>query len=262
MVSISAITSGLKTVYKYGKQVLKATPELTFGTSAETVGKAMKTAYKSGSSLTETAKIGLKGINNAAKNGNFVTKMWKNLRTLVPDISNTIKAGQRLAKIKGKSGIWGTFKGLTKGVGKKVPFIFAALMLASEIPNIVKATKEKGLLQGIKETIKPVVRLVGAGIGSVIGTAVLPFGGSIAGWIAGEWLAGKLVGKSYSEKKAEAEEKLAQEQQALQEQQAGLPQTAQTTSPYNTYNPYMYNNFNNPYQNDIFMNQLPFNAVA
>jgi hypothetical protein len=207
--------------------------------------------------------------------------MWKNLRTLVPDISNTIKAGQRLAKIKGKSGIWGTFKGLTKGVGKKVPFIFAALMLASEIPNIVKATKEKGLLQGIKETIKPVVRLVGAGIGSVIGTAVLPFGGSIAGWIAGEWLAGKIVGKSYSEKEAEKQEQ-EQETIAKLQQQGILPQNptagAQTTPTQNIpqqQNPFaqptngmtqpfgpMYPTSALPYSDDIMMQKMPFNTVA
>lgn len=262
MVSISGITSVAESVYKYGKQILKATPELTFGTSAEAVGKAMRTAYKSGSSLSDVAKVGIKGISNAANKGNFLSKMWGNLKNLIPDISSSIQAGKRLATMKGKSSLWGTLKGLTKGVGKKLPFIFAALMLVSEVPNIIKATKEKGIIQGLKETIKPVARLVGAGIGSAVGSAICPGIGSFVGWMVGEWLAGKIVGKSYSEKKAEEE---AQTQQT-QEQAQGVPmsqtQQAQTQLPYGSYNPYMYNTFNNPYQDDIYMNQLPFSAIA
>ncbi len=266
MVSISGITSVAKSVYKYGKQILKATPELTFGTSAEAVGKGMRAAYKSGSSLSEVAKVGLKGINNAANKGNFLSKMCGNLKNLIPDISSSIQAGKRLATIKGKSSLWGTFKGLTKGVGKKLPFIFAALMLVGEVPNIIKATKEKGIIQGLKETIKPAVRLVGAGLGSAIGSAICPGIGSLVGWVAGEWLAGKIVGKSYSEKKAEAEEQLAQVQQAQEQQGAAMAQVPQaatpTQNPYSNYNPYMYSSFNNPYKDDIYMNQLPFNAIA
>ena len=56
MVNISGILNVGKQVYKYGKVVLKATPELTFGTSAEKVGKALRTAATSGASLKQTAK--------------------------------------------------------------------------------------------------------------------------------------------------------------------------------------------------------------
>ena len=261
MVGISSISGILKNTYKYGKQILKATPELTFGTSAETVGKAMRDAYKAGSSLSQTAKIGLSEINNAANNGNFLSRMWTNMKNLLPDLKTAMTTGAN----SGGNKILGAIKGLGKGIGKKLPFIFAAYMAISEIPNIVKATKEKGLFQGIKETIKPIVRLVGAGIGSAVGTAILPFGGSLVGWIAGEWLAGKLVGKSYTQEKTEKEGEqamLAQQQQAVMQQatpaQTQAVNTLQYPQSYNTV-PYLQNN---QYANDMFMKQMNFNAVA
>ena len=281
MVNISAISKGIGSVYKYGKQVLKATPELLFGTGSETVGGAMRSAYKSGATLKQTAKIGLKELNKAA-NGNFLSKMWTNLKNLVPDLGKAIKEGGEAAKLAGKSSILGSAKGLVKGIGKKLPFIFAAFMVLGEVPNILKATKEKGIWQGIKETIKPVVKLVGAGIGSVLGTAVLPFGGSLVGWIAGEWLAGKVVGKSYSEKKA-LEEQNAQEAEQMQQQAAAFAQAnpqvqqpqQQTTNPYATapqqnynqnpfygFNQYGSNNGTNNYANDIYMKQMNFNTIT
>ena len=67
MVSISGIMNVGKKVYKYGKVVLKATPELTFGTSAGKVGEALRAAATSGASLKETAKAGLKVAENVSK---------------------------------------------------------------------------------------------------------------------------------------------------------------------------------------------------
>ena len=284
MVNISAISKGVGSGYKYSKQILKATPELLFGTGSEVVGGAMRNAYKSGATLKQTAKIGLKELNTVA-NGNFFSKMCTNLKNLVPDLGKAIKDGGEAAKLAGKSSILGSAKGLVKGIGKKLPFIFAAFMVLGEVPNIIKATKEKGIWQGIKETIKPVVKLVGAGIGSVIGTTILQFGGSIAGWMAGEWLAGKLVGKSYSDKKA-LEEQQAQEMEQLQQQAVAYtqanPQVQQpqqqitTTNPYATipqqnYSPNPFYGYNNQYEqnhgtnnysDDIFMKQMNFNTIT
>ncbi len=280
MVSVSGIASIAKNVYKYGKAVLKAAPELTFGTSANKVAKVIRTANSQGKSISETAKLGMKAIENASK-GNFFKKMGKNLVKLIPDLSRYTKAGVRLAGMKGTSKIAGAFKGLAKGIGKKLPFIFAAMMVLGEVPNIIKATKEKGIVQGIKETIKPVARLAGAGIGSVIGTAIWPAGGGIVGWIAGEWLAGKIVGKSYSEKEAEKQEQ-EQETIAKLQQQGILPQNPtadqQTTPTQNI--PQQQNPFAQPatgmtqpfgpmsptsalpYADDIMMQRMPFNVVA
>lgn len=284
MVSVSGILNTAKTVYKYGKTVLKATPELTFGTSADKVAKVLRNANAQGKSISETAKLGFQAVEKAGK-GNFFKKMGQNLIKLVPDLSRYTKAGVRLAGIKGTSKIAGAFKGLAKGIGKKLPFVFAAMMLLGEVPNIVKATKEKGIVQGIKETIKPVARLAGAGIGSVIGTAIWPAGGGIVGWIAGEWLAGKLVGKSYSEKE---EEKKEQEQETIAKlQQQGLlnPQVnPQDPTPVNplqpqdpvtnpAQNPFAYpggaytpfgpmNPSSVSYADDLMIQKMPFNAVC
>ena len=42
MVSVNAITSGIKTVYRYGKRLLNVAPELAFGTASEATGAAMR----------------------------------------------------------------------------------------------------------------------------------------------------------------------------------------------------------------------------
>ena len=273
MVSISGITGVLKGAYKYGKQILKATPELTFGTSAEKVGQAMRNTYKTSQSLTQTAQVGWKEIEKVSSKGNFLSKTWKNLKNFIPDIKSKVLAGVRLAEKNGGNKILGALKGLGKGIGKKLPFIFAAITLVTEIPNIVKATKEKGIFQGIKETIKPIVRLAGAGIGAAIGTAIMPVGGSLVGWIAGEWLAGKLVGKSYTEeqaeKEAQREEIIAEmQQEGLMPQQA-CPQTSAypqmgtfpQQNPFGT-NPLYNMPSSNQYADDIFMKQMNFNTIG
>lgn len=269
---ISAILGIGKQVYKVGKTVLKATPELTFGTSADKVGKVLRQSYTSGASAAETARAGFKAIEKASK-GNFISRMFKNIKTLVPDIARYTKAGIRLAGKNGTNKFTGALKGLGKGIGKKLPFVFAAAMVLTEIPNIVKATKEKGIFQGIKETIKPVVRLAGAGIGSAIGSAVAPGFGSLIGWVAGEWLAGKIVGKSYSEEQADKEQIIAEYMQTQQQVQAQPqiamqpalnPYTFGTTpaftgnDPYGMTNPFTYNQ--DPYADDIMMQQLNFRA--
>jgi len=239
--SINAVLGFGQKVYKVGKAVLKATPEMTFGTSAEKVGKVLRESVKSGKSVEETARSAYNAVNKAGQ-GNFFKKTLKNFKTLIPDIANYTKAGKRLAKMKGTNEFVGALKGLGKGIGKKLPFVFAALIVVSEIPNILKATMEKGIFQGIKETIKPTVRLAGAGIGAAVGSAICPGFGSLVGWIAGEWLAGKIAGKSYSEEQAEKEQIIAEymQKQAAYQQQLALAMQAQA-NPFAAYasNPYV-----------------------
>ncbi len=267
--SINAVLGVGQKVYKVGKAVLKATPEMVFGTSADKVGKVLRESYASGASAKETAKAGYNAILKAGE-GNFFKKTWKNLKTLIPDVTRYTKAGSRLAKMKGTNQFTGALKGLAKGLGKKLPFVFAAMMLVGEIPNIITATKEKGLVQGIKETAKPVVRLAGAGLGAAIGSAVAPGVGSLVGWVAGEWLAGRVVGKSYTEEKADKEKVLAEyvQKQGI----APIPQTNQYQPNLNPYaftantpftgaqmsNPFI----TNPYDDDILMQQLNLNKLA
>ena len=212
---------------------------------------------------------------NRAGNSNFFGRMFRNFKTLFPDLSRYTRAGARLARMRGTNPALGALKGLVKGVGKKMPFIFAATIALTEIPNIVKAVKEKGIWQGVKETGKTVGKLAGAGIGAVIGSAICPGIGTLIGWVAGDWLAGKVFGKSYTEKQAEKEENAVeylQEQGLINEQ--GVP--AQSVPAYNPYmfNPYNYNQmppftgnpindiYYDPYADDLMVQNMRLNTLA
>ena len=266
MVSISGITSTTKAIYNYGRRFLNTAPELVLGSAAEATGQAMRTTS---GSLFDKAAAGWHTLESAGK-GSFFKTLFKEIKTFVPDIKSAAAEGAK--GLSGAAKLKGGTKGLFQSLGKKWPFIGAILMMACELPNIWKATKEQGLLSGAKETVKSAAKLIGGGLGSAVGSAIIPipFVGTMVGWLAGEWLAGKIVGKSYSEKKAEAEEKLTQAQEEAQPQvqeQMSYPMQAQnqnTQVPFgSSYNPYIYNEtFNNPYKDDIFINQLPFNSMA
>lgn len=194
------------------------------------------------------------------KSGSFWTRATGNLGLIKSMPLNAAKA----AKAAGK-GFFGQatagVKGLFKGLGKNMPFLAAASTLLFELPNIWTATKEQGIGQGVKEVGKAGARLAGGAAGAAIGSAICPGIGTMVGWFVGDWLTGKVVGKSYSEKKAEAEEALAQAQaQAMQPQ----PQIPFQGNPYN--NPYAMTNpmydYNSPYANDIMMQNINFNQLA
>ncbi len=196
------------------------------------------------------------------------------MKTTPSKIKGQTLAGARLAKAAGKSQVMGGIKGFFKGIGKKMPLIGNLMLIAFELPNIISAIKEKGIGQGLAEVGKSGARLTGA---SVAGSAFGPIG-SIVGWIAGEWLTGKIVGKSYTEKKAEDEQKkqeLAmeimqnpQQYMALQSQMQQQPvqQPPFTANPnFNFGMTNSVNNFGltNNYSNDIMMQQIPaFNQIA
>ena len=135
------------------------------------------------------------------KNGGFL----KSLKKGFGEIPNGWKKGKGFI---GKP--WGAIKGL----GKAMPALFAFITIASEIPNVYKAVKEKGIVQGLKETGKTAARLTTGALFAALGTAILspiPVVGSIAGgmlgYSLGDWLASKVVGKSYSEQVAEKPDK-------------------------------------------------------
>lgn len=263
MVSVSTILSG-------AKRVAKVLPDLVLGNGAETAGKAIRETVKKGGSIFDAAKNGVKATEklsvaaNGAKIG-FFTRMTSNLGR----ISSLTKAGIKAGAKKGFFGkILGGTKGFFKGLGKNMPLIGAAMTIAFEIPNIVKASKEQGIGQGVKEIGKAGARLAGGGIGAAIGSAICPGIGTMIGWIAGEWLTSKVVGKTYSEKVAEAEmaQQEAIEQQQQQQQQAGqIPfQGGQTYNPYAnpTTNPYQVPNTNpmiNPYATGFDTNTMALN---
>lgn len=271
MVSISAISSGIRTAYRYGSKII---PELGFGTASEAVGQAMKMTKGSAFQKAEAGWKVLKeesGLGKDLTKGHFFKKFWANCKNLFPDMKKAYQAGS-------KEGVWkgikSVFNNKTLGLGKKMPFIMSAVMIF-ELPNVIKATKEQGIFQGGKEVLKFGLRMAGAGAGAAIGAALpIPFG-SLIGWTVGEWLTSKIVGKSYTEQQAEKEEII---KQALQPQQPQQSQTVSQAAP-NPYglntkpqqvafsgsitNPYnQYQMQSTPYANDIMMKQMPFNVVA
>ncbi len=261
---ISKIVSYAPKALGYGKRIVKAAPDAIFGTGSEVAGAAMKATK--GSAATK-AKAGFKALEGMQKTGSFWTRVTSNLGL----IKSTPLKYIRAAKISGK-GLFGQaaagVKGLFKGLGKNMPFLAAASTLLFELPNIWTATKEQGIGQGVKEVGKTGARLAGGAALAAVGSAICPGIGTVAGWLIGDLLTSKIVGKSYSEKKAEAEEAAQAQAEALQ-QQTQISQVPFQGNPYN--NPYGmtnpmfdYNNLNyaDPYANDIMMQNLNFNKLA
>ena len=274
MVSVSGITSGLKTVWGYGKRALEVAPELAFGTASEAAGKAMKVQK---GSVFKKAEAGWKALEKAGS-GNFFKNFLKNAKDFFPDAIKAFKSG---------TGLKGKFGALFKNFGSKMPFIMSASWMLMEIPNVWTATKEKGILQGAAEVLKFGARMTTAGLGSAIGAALPIPGGSLIGWMAGEWIASRIVGKSYTEQKAEKEELIKEltGQDPSAQPTSGTQQIEQpqVPNPYwlnksqtayqpqqpafngNMANPFDYNQYKlqgTPYANDIMMQKMPFNVVA
>lgn len=260
----------------YARRAVKVFPETVFGTGQEAMAGAFKGAMRhnvNGKSVLKTGNIFKKdfwknlgtGFKNAGKaaekhsarqiaqHGSFWKATKASLKDFFPSLGRAWKAGGTAAKAAGKSGLLGSIKGLFKGIGKKMPLIGSALLVAFELPNIIKATKNEGIAQGACEAGKACARLGGGALGGAIGAAVLGPIGGILGWCVGEWLTGKVVGKSYSERKAEEEQKQAELVQQVQQgynpyevqSQAGVQDATyvspQATGAYNTPNP-VYNN--------------------
>lgn len=286
MAGISAVFSGLK-------RVAKVLPDLVLGNGAEVAGKAIKTTIKNKGSIFQAAKEGVKAVETAGKGLSFWSRMTSNIGMIKSMPVDAFKAAKAAGKGIFGQALAGT-KGFFKGIGKNMPLIGALLTIAFEIPNVVKASKEQGIGQGIKEIGKAGVRLAGGGIGAAIGSAICPGIGTCIGWMVGEWLTSKVVGKTYSEKVAEAEY-AAQEQAALQEQvqtqqeqviyqpvQQPIQQPSFQGNPYQQQIPYQQGAVTNPFEQvlnnnavsnpysgnnyayggDIFAQNINFNQLA
>lgn len=212
-----------------------------------------------------TAEAFVTAEKRCARNGGILDGLKRSIKTFLPDTKAIWKS----------SGTFGSkLKGTLGQLGKRLPLIGTALMVAFELPNIYKATKDGGLVNGAIETGKSAVRL-GAGIAlGAIGGALLGPIGSIAGFFIGDCIGKLVVGKSYSEKEAEKEEQIAQavaeaQAQATQPTFTSNPETtaAQNTTATNPMTPTMtpeqlaqlqntlYNT--NNYNDDIMFNTLP-----
>lgn len=194
-------------LFKYGKRALNVAPELILGTGSEKLGAAMRSTKGSIFTKAKAGAIALeKDVAKKAISGGFFKRTLKNLISTPKSLLNGAKVGARAARIAGKSSILGGLKGILKAGGKKMPFIGAILTIGYELPNIIKAGKEKGIGAALAETGKAGARLAGGAIGAAIGSAICPGIGSFIGYMVGDWLTGKVVGKSYKEEQEEAQE--------------------------------------------------------
>ena len=279
--------------YDYTKRLVNAAPYIIFEDAAHkgvaSAAAVTRSANESwGSVFKNMIKEGGRGIEESVKeskkaNGGFLKSAWKSIKEIPSVVKSSARAGSfgamRNAVKAGKTGfeaklagVMGGAKGFFKGIGKKMPIIGNLMLVAFELPNIFKATKEQGIGQGVAEVAKAGVRLTAASLLSAAGTAIGGPIGGIAGFIIGDWLASKVVGKSYTEKKAEEEQKLAELMGLQQQQQAVAQNNPKTQAPSFTgnnpfatgmTNPVGYgNDYMNPYADDIMMKGLNFNTVA
>ena len=235
---VSIAMSNLGKAWGYTKRVGEVVPELIFGSASESIGETLR---KTNGSLFTKAQAGWHALEKAGA-GNFFQNFVKNFKNFIPCIKSNILTKTSAARLTGKNVFLEGTKGFFKGIGKKMPFIGALSMMLFELPNIFTATKEKGIFQGGAEVIKSTAKLTGGGLGAAIGSAIIPipFVGTMAGWIAGEWFASKIVGKSYSEEKAEKEEQLKafiEQQQQMQTPEQAQEQPQQNGNPFWMQNP-------------------------
>lgn len=161
----------------------------------------------------------MKAGEKATKNSSFCTEIKK----LVTDLPKDISKGWA-----GK-GAWAKTCGVGGALMRRLPLLFVAF----QIPGIYSAFKEEGLVGGLKETFRTVVQGAGSMVGFMLGQTLIPIPlvGGLIGAFASDWLLGKglnlVMGKSHSEKKAEAEQAQAQQQEALVQMMQG-----QMTNPY------------------------------
>ncbi len=213
----------MSVMLKNASRVAKVTPDFLLGTSAEVMGPAMRGAK---GSLFTKAKAGFRALEadvaaQRAVSGGFFKRTWKNLISTPKSVATGTKAGFAAAKTAGKSGIWGAIKGGGKAIAKKMPFIGAALTVAIEAPNIIKAFKDGGFQAGMKEVGGAGVELGCMAGGAAIGSCFGPVGTLVGGLIGG--IVGMFTrGKTYSEKKAEQEA-----QGAVQYSEADIQQLRQ-----------------------------------
>lgn len=218
----------LNSVYRYGKRAVKMVPDFAFGTGGEAFTNTLRSSFR-GIKQADGKYVGGQGfkgfwsqLKNAFKaseahneqliktEGGFFKAMWKNIKNLPGDFTKAWTTGGNAAKAAGKSELWGSIKGGVKSLGGKMPLLGSLIYLATEIPNICTATWEGGLITGGGELVKASTRAAASVAGFGIGMAICPVcpiaGGIIAG-IAADWLAGKIVGKSYTELKNEQQNK-------------------------------------------------------
>ena len=217
---MTTVDSAVNSTWKY----LKMYPEFVLGTGYDAFSNRFKASWQVGknNNLPFKKRFGMAfkaGTDAAVRHndrllaqneGSFWKATKNSITSIWPDLKTNWTSAGEAAKAAGKSAGWAKFKSIGKVLGKRMPLIGAVMTLAFELPNIIKATANEGVLAGAGETAKTGVRL---GISTLCGALTqalipIPFLGGMFGFVAGDLLGRFIVGKSYSEKK-EAE-KLAQ----------------------------------------------------
>ena len=277
----------LPRLWNYTQRAAKVWDVAVIGDGAKVLEKAYSSGLKNNkniftkdfySNFWKTTKTAGKELEiykaaEVAKHGSTWKVIGNNLKNIPASFKKGWASGAKYATRKGKNKFLSQLGGAFKKGGKTLGRVIGpALLLAFEIPNIFKATKNEGITSGLIETGKAAAKLGGFTVGAAI--VPIPVVGSIVGGILGDILVSKIVGKSYSEKEAEKEEQIAQavaeaQAQATQPTFTSNPETtaAQNTTATNPMTPTMtpeqlaqlqntlYNT--NNYNDDIMFNTLP-----
>ena len=147
-----------------------------------------------------------KGMLN--QHGSFWKYAGNTFRQLPNEVGAAWTSGKAAAQAASKSGVWGGIKGVGSALGKRIPLIGSAIYAITEIPNIVRATSDGGILSGAVEAGKAVGKMAGFTAGAAIGQAIcpIPIVGAIIGGMLGESLVSLFTGKSYTEQKEEIQQ--------------------------------------------------------
>lgn len=207
---VSNVFSTARRYGEYGANFLLGTGATTMGNEIASTLKNRKNLNLSRTkALSKGFKDGfVKSYDEMKTAGGF----FKNIRGIFSNLPKNMKDGWKSAAADNK-GFWGKVGAWAKPLGKTLPFVMNALWLASSIPDIIGRTKQDGIWGGIKETAKALTNMA---VISLTASVAAPFG--IAAMFIAPMVTGSIttaiIGKTFSEKKAEAEEakKLAEEQ--------------------------------------------------
>lgn len=216
--------------WNYFQRGVKVAPDFVLGTGNEVFSKTLTDSFY-GIANAEKKRVGgkhfknfwtqLKNATKEAEKHNIRQQrlhggFWKNMvyqtKTLPRKVSTGWKVGVKSAAKANKIKWWGGLKGSVGALGKRLPLLGGLVMIATEIPNIYRATKDNGIFGGAAEAAKSATRVTAGMVGGAICAALLspipvvgPVLGSIVGYMAGDGLASLITGKSHSEKLAEKE---------------------------------------------------------
>ena len=209
------VDSAVNSAWKY----MKLYPDFVFGTGYDAFANRFNASWDVGKKHNLPFKKRFGRAFNAGKNavikhndrllaennGSFWKATKKSITSIWPDLKDGWKTAGETAKAANKSKLWARLGSIGKVFGKRMPLIGAVITLAVELPNIIKTTYNEGLLAGAAETGKTGVRL---GISTLCGALAqtlipVPLLGGVLGFAIGDMIGRFVVGKSYSDKKAE-----------------------------------------------------------